>query len=111
MELVEAQAAKALDQLRAEGWTVGPPEGRDEWRRAVRSAARASGLRVRTGEASGRSSSSDGRPRPWAITPWLYETMRGLMGGATTREVGATCVDTDAERRRGLVAGRAEELG
>lgn len=100
-ELAEARAAKAIDQLKSDGWAVGPPVGRDEWRNAVRSAARAAGLHVRTGEASVvTGGASDGRPRPWVVTRQYYEALRILAGGVSWESVGVYAVSAEAERNR-----------
>ena len=100
-KLVEARTARAIEQLRAEGWAAGPLEGRDEWRSAVRSAARAAGLRVRTGEALVVTSTGDGHSRPWAVSRQHYEVMRALAGGVSWESVGAYMVSAEAERSRG----------
>ena len=98
-ELAAAMAAKALDQLRREGWAVGPPAGVEEWRRAVKAAARAAGLRVRTGLARGTTSIGDGRPRPWAFTVEHIDKMAGLLGGVSLEVLGDGAVNADDGRR------------
>jgi len=98
-DLTEAHARRALEQLRSLGWAVGPPMGRDEWRRAVRAQARRAQLRIRTGEACGGTDASDGQPRPWAATAEGYQAMRTRLRGLAPDSLGAIVVSADDGRR------------
>ena len=97
-ELVEAQARKAIEQMRALGWAVGPSVARDEWRRAVRAEARRAGLKIRTGESVGGTTDTDGQPHPWAVTVEGYEAMREQLRGLELSTLGAMVVNADAGR-------------
>ena len=100
MQLIEAQARQALEQLQHLGWAVGPPAARDEWRKAVRAEARRIGLRIRTGEAEGNSAlATDGQLHPWAVTVAGYEGLRAQFGGMNLNTVGTMVVTADAGRR------------
>jgi len=103
LDIAEAQAARALVQLRAEGWVVSPKLARDEWRKAIRAYARRAGLQVRTGESPCTNGFEDREPRPWAATVEHYETMRALMGGLSLETLGIVLVNTDAETHSGEV--------
>lgn len=62
-DLLTARGRRALDQLRERGWALGPPTDPEGWRRQVRSEARRTALKVRTGTAVAPA----GEVRPWAI--------------------------------------------
>jgi hypothetical protein len=96
VELVDAQARQAIEQLQRIGWAVGPPGASGEWRRAVRAQARRAGLRIRTGEACGNSEATDGQLRPWAVTIGRYEGMRAQYGGLTLDTLGTIVVSAGA---------------
>ena len=93
MELAEAQARRAVTQLRAEGWAVGAPATGDGWRKAVRREARRNGLRVRTGIAD-----VGGVERPWAATAEMYQAMHAALGGFTLDAFGAAVVRAAVNR-------------
>ena len=98
-QMVSAQAERALTELRARGWTVGPSLNRDRWRLAVRRRARSTGLRIRTGEAQCRVSvpGAKGEVRSWAMTVDSHQGMRDAMGGMELAERGSVLVDTAAQ--------------
>lgn len=98
-KLVEAQARKAIEQLQALGWAVGPPVAREEWRRAVRAEARRAGLKIRTGETRGGSSTADGQLHPWAVTVEGYQAMRESLQGLELSTLGTMVVTADAGQR------------
>lgn len=97
-ELVEAQARKAIEQMHALGWAVGPAVARDEWRRAVRAEARRAGLKIRTGETRGGGSNADGQLHPWAVTVEGYQAMRESLQGLELSTLGSMVVNADAGR-------------
>jgi hypothetical protein len=99
VDLIEAQCHQALEQLRAEGWAVGPPAARDEWRRAVRAEARRAGVKIRTGEAAGNSAATGGQLHPWAATIERYEAVRAFFGGMDLETLETMLVSADAGRR------------
>ncbi len=101
MELIEAQARQAIEQLRAQGWAVGPPAACEEWRRAVRAEARRAGLKIRTGKARGNSDDADGQVHPWAATVEGHNAARERFGGMDLATLGTVLVTADAGRRTG----------
>jgi hypothetical protein len=97
--MLSAQAERALSELRARGWTVGPAVNRDGWRQAVRRRAREAALRIRTGDAQCRVPvpGARGEVRAWSMTVDSYQSMRSVMGGMELAELGSVLVDSAAQ--------------
>jgi hypothetical protein len=91
----DASARRAIDQLRTQGWAIGPRNAPDEWRRAVRAEARRAGVRMRTGVTRHR-----GELVPWAVASWAFDDWDRVMAHVSFEMLGAAAVRADDEVRQ-----------